>query len=62
MIARLQAADAGGQPILLRTSGASGHGIGTALSERVEEYTDEYSFLLNELGVPLAPTAALAGR
>jgi prolyl oligopeptidase len=62
MIARLQAADPGGQPILLRTSGASGHGIGTALSERVEEFTDEYSFLLHELGVPLAPPGASAGR
>jgi prolyl oligopeptidase len=62
MIARLQAADRGGEPILLRTSGASGHGIGTALSERVEEYTDEYSFLLHELGVPLAPAPASAGR
>jgi prolyl oligopeptidase len=53
MIARLQAADPSGQPILLRTNSASGHGIGTALSEAIEETTDAYTFLFHELGVPL---------
>jgi len=53
MIARLQAADPHGHPILLRTSAASGHGIGTALSERINEITDDYCFMLKELGVPL---------
>jgi hypothetical protein len=28
----------------------------------VEEYTDEYSFLLHELGVPLIPAKAGEGR
>jgi prolyl oligopeptidase len=49
MIARLQQADPSGMPILLRTSASSGHGIGTALSERIEETTDEYGFFVNEL-------------
>jgi prolyl oligopeptidase len=49
MIARLQQADPNGRPILLRTSASSGHGIGTALSERIEERVDLWSFLVNEL-------------
>jgi prolyl oligopeptidase len=53
MIARLQAANPGGQPILLRTSAASGHGIGSSLSETINEQTDTYSFLLQQLGVDL---------
>jgi prolyl oligopeptidase len=53
MIARLQAADPHGKPILLRTTAAAGHGIGTALDEVIEEQTDNYAFLLHELGVDL---------
>jgi prolyl oligopeptidase len=51
MTARLQAATKGDAPILLRTSDSSGHGAGTALSERVEELTDAYAFLFQQLGV-----------
>jgi prolyl oligopeptidase len=51
MTARLQAATTSGLPILLRTSANSGHGLGTSLSERIEEYVDIYSFLFAELGV-----------
>jgi prolyl oligopeptidase len=51
MTARLQAATKGDAPILLRTSDSSGHGAGTALSERVEELTDAYAFLFEQLGV-----------
>src|SRR6202043_2506494 len=43
MIARLQAADSSGRPILLRTSSNAGHGIGTALDERIEEQADVLS-------------------
>jgi hypothetical protein len=32
-------------------SGA-GHGIGTALAERIAEYTDIYAFLFDQLGMP----------
>ncbi len=51
MIARLQAADSSGHPILLRTTSNAGHGIGTALDERIEEQADVLSFLFDQLGV-----------
>ena len=51
MTARLQAATTSGRPILLRTSGNTGHGGGTPLSARIEELTDTYAFLFSELGV-----------
>jgi len=51
MVARLQAATAGDAPILLRTSASTGHGLDTALSERVEELTDVDAFLFAQLGV-----------
>jgi phosphodiesterase/alkaline phosphatase D-like protein/dienelactone hydrolase len=49
MTARLQASGTPG-PVLLRTSG-SGHGIGTAFSERVAEWADLYAFLVRQLGL-----------
>lgn len=51
MTARLQAAQGGDAPILLRTSDTSGHGIGTALSEEIAELTDVLSFLFAQLNV-----------
>ncbi len=51
MIARLQAASSSKQPALLRTSSSSGHGIGTALNERVQELADVYAFLIAQLGI-----------
>ena len=54
MTARLQAANTAGTPILLRTSSTSGHGIGTALSEQIDESTDAWSFMFDALGVPVA--------
>jgi prolyl oligopeptidase len=51
MTARLQAAASGDVPILLRTSSNSGHGAGTALSERIEQTVDVYAFLFDQLGV-----------
>jgi len=50
MTARLQAASDSGEPILLRTSDTAGHGIGTGLSERIQELTDVYAFFLEQLG------------
>jgi predicted esterase len=50
MVARLQSATGSRRPILLRTSSA-GHGICTALSERIEELADVYSFLADQLGI-----------
>lgn len=51
MTARLQAATASEAPILLRTSASSGHGLGTSLSEQIEEYVDVFAFLFDQLGV-----------
>lgn len=51
MTARLQAAQGGDAPILLRTSGSSGHGLDTSLDDRIAELSDAYSFLVDQLGV-----------
>jgi prolyl oligopeptidase len=49
MAARLQAATGSGHPVLLRTSSA-GHGIGTALGERIAEDSDVFAFLFDQIG------------
>lgn len=49
MTARMQAAS--DRPVFLRTSSSSGHGIGTALSEAIEEDADVFSFLFDQLGI-----------
>ncbi|HWY39535.1 MAG TPA: prolyl oligopeptidase family serine peptidase [Chthoniobacterales bacterium] len=51
MTARLDEANKSVNPILLRTSSSAGHGIGTALSERIKQQADEYSFLFAQLGM-----------
>jgi len=51
MTARLQAATASQRPVLLRTSSSTGHGAGTALSERIRQLADVYSFLFDQLGI-----------
>jgi prolyl oligopeptidase len=51
MTARLQAASTSAAPIILRTSETSGHGIGTSLSESMEEMTAGFSFFLDQLGI-----------
>ena len=51
MAASLQAATSSANPILLRTEAAAGHGIGTSLAVRIEEKTDEYAFLVDQLGM-----------
>jgi prolyl oligopeptidase len=52
MIARLQAANSSGHPILLRTSSNAGHGlIGASVDEAVEQNADIYSFLFDQLGI-----------
>jgi prolyl oligopeptidase len=52
MAARLQAATASGRPILLRLETRAGHGQGKPVSKLVAEWTDVWSFLLAELGMP----------
>jgi len=49
MIARLDAANKSTAPILLRTTTSAGHGIGTALSERIKQLSDQYAFLFAQL-------------
>ena len=51
--ARLQAANTSPNPILLRTSDSSGHGIGSSLDEIIAERADVFAFLLHELEVPV---------
>ena len=63
MTARLQAATASGRPILLRVSSASGHGLGTALSERLAQQADVYAFLFDQLDMNFtAPATEPKGK
>lgn len=55
MIARLQAANHGPAPILLRTTASAGHGIGSSLAERIEQNADVLSFLFDQLGTVYRP-------
>jgi prolyl oligopeptidase len=49
--AALQAATSSSASILLRTSKNSGHGIGSSLSERIDQQTDILTFLFDQLGM-----------
>jgi prolyl oligopeptidase len=60
MIARLQAATSSGKPILLSINAHAGHGIGSALSIRVNQQADIYAFLFDQLGMQLPQNAAAA--
>jgi prolyl oligopeptidase len=53
MIARLQAATSSGKPVYLSISAHAGHGIGSALSIRVNQQADTYAFLFDQLGMKL---------
>jgi prolyl oligopeptidase len=55
MTARLLATNKSANPILLRTSSSAGHGIGTALSERIKQSADIYAFLFAQLGMSGTP-------
>jgi prolyl oligopeptidase len=58
MTARLQAANGSDHPILLRTSANAGHGIGTGLDEEIEQGTDVFSFLFDQLGITYSPAVS----
>jgi prolyl oligopeptidase len=58
--AALQAATSSDRPILLRTNKNSGHGIGSSLSERIAEQTDQLSFLFDQLGMTKAAKKKVA--
>jgi prolyl oligopeptidase len=51
--AALQYATTSGEPVLLRTERAAGHGAGTPLSKQVDELSDVYTFLFAELGLQI---------
>jgi prolyl oligopeptidase len=51
IIAALQAAQAGKAPILLRTSEHEGHGMGSAMDERIAKRAHNVSFVLWQLGI-----------
>ncbi len=56
MTARLQAANGDSErPILFRSSASAGHGIGTALKERIAEQADGLAFLFDQLGMNVSP-------
>jgi prolyl oligopeptidase len=51
--AALQAATGSGQPVYLRISTTSGHGIGSSLDERIAQSADWMAFLFDQLGMKL---------
>jgi prolyl oligopeptidase len=58
MVARLQAATSSGKPVYLSVAAHAGHGIGSALSIRVDQMADAYSFLFDQLGMQLPRNGA----
>jgi prolyl oligopeptidase len=55
--ATLQAAQAGDAPVLIRIETKAGHGAGKPISKAIEETTDEWSFLVKNLGMNEDPWA-----
>ncbi|TSA15569.1 MAG: S9 family peptidase [Betaproteobacteria bacterium] len=51
MTARLQTANPGGRPVLLRVASDAGHGIGTSLASVIDEDADVFAFLFAQLGM-----------
>ena len=49
--ATLQASDTGDAPKLIRIDSKAGHGAGKPISKVIDEYTDIYSFIYNNLGI-----------
>lgn len=55
MAARLQAATASDLPILFRSTASAGHGIGSALKDKIAEQADILAFLFDQLGMDGSP-------
>jgi prolyl oligopeptidase len=51
MAARLQAANPGGRPVLLRVDADAGHGMGSSLKSDLAQQADELAFLFQQLGM-----------
>jgi prolyl oligopeptidase len=47
----LQAATSSQAPILLRIEDKAGHGAGKPMAKLIAQYTDEFSFLFEQLGM-----------
>jgi prolyl oligopeptidase len=52
-IAALQHAQAGSAPVLIRISVRAGHGLGKPVSKLIDEITDQWAFLVKNLGMKL---------
>ena len=62
MAARLQAANAGPNPILLRVNYDAGHGITDTIAQQVSDWTDIFTFFLWNFGYPdFQPTVLARG-
>lgn len=59
--ATLQASNTGDRPKLIRIDSKAGHGAGKPVSKVIDEYTDIYSFIFQNLGIEPS-TAAAAGK
>jgi len=55
--ATMQADQAGSAPILIRIETRAGHGGGKPITKRIEEVTDEWTFLVQSLRMPANPFA-----
>ncbi|MDE6069292.1 MAG: prolyl oligopeptidase family serine peptidase [Alistipes sp.] len=53
--ARMQYCQAGDAPVLIRIESNAGHGAGKPTSKRIDEATDMYAFLFQNIGVPYKP-------
>ena len=49
--ATLQASDTGDRPKLIRIDSKAGHGAGKPISKTIDEWTDIYTFVFNNLGI-----------
>ena len=53
--AALQAAQGGPEPILIRVDVNAGHGAGKPTAKTIEEWVDQWAFLVDQLGVTVPP-------
>ena len=53
--ATMQHCQAGDKPVLIRIESKAGHGAGKPTSKRIDEATDMYAFLFQNIGVPYRP-------
>ena len=53
--AQLQHCQGGDAPVLIRIESKAGHGAGKPTSKRIDEATDMYAFLFQNIGVPYRP-------